>query len=269
MRLGHLDRLRRSLYARVHDRTSLQASSSAIVFAPHQDDETLGCGGTIIRKAQAGSRVECVFMTDGSGSHKRLMGAEELRRQRQAEARAALETLGLPSQSARFLDFPDGRLAEHHGPAVKEVVALLKNTRPEEVFVPYRADVHPDHEATWRIVIEAIHHAQLSVQVFEYPVWFWNQWPWVSWKVRCNRAAVKSAGKSLKASLAAFRDFRTGFLVSGLLPQKRMALDQYLSQMTPFLPGVKWHTLSNVSGGVFLSYFFQDYEIFHCWRPSP
>jgi hypothetical protein len=45
----------------------------AIIFAPHQDDETLGCGGTIIRKKQAGANLQIVFMTDGCRSHAHLM----------------------------------------------------------------------------------------------------------------------------------------------------------------------------------------------------
>jgi LmbE family N-acetylglucosaminyl deacetylase len=271
VRLKRLDRLRSSLYSRVRNVTGLRAGSSAIVFAPHQDDETLACGGTIILKGQVGSRVECVFMTDGSTSHSLFMCPEALRRQRQAEARAAAGTLGLPSQSLRFLDFPDGRLNEYEGTAVTEVVAILKSIRPDEVFVPHRADGTPDHEATWRIVTEATRRAQLSVHVFEYPVWFWNQWPWVSWNLACDREAFKAAAKVLKASLglAAFRHFRTGFLVSEVLPRKRRALEQYVSQMTPLTPGVKWPTLSEVSSGEFLNCFFQEYEIFRHWRLGP
>src|SRR5207248_577693 len=41
---------------------------SAIVFAPHQDDEVLGCGGTIVRKLRAGADVTVVFLTDGSAA---------------------------------------------------------------------------------------------------------------------------------------------------------------------------------------------------------
>ena len=39
-------------------------SDACIVFAPHQDDETLGSGGTIIQKKRKGADVKIVFMTD-------------------------------------------------------------------------------------------------------------------------------------------------------------------------------------------------------------
>jgi LmbE family N-acetylglucosaminyl deacetylase len=44
--------------------TSL-TEKSILVFAPHPDDETLGCGGTIANRVREGHEVEIFFMTDG------------------------------------------------------------------------------------------------------------------------------------------------------------------------------------------------------------
>ena len=38
----------------------------ALVIAPHADDETFGCGGTIYKLAEAGSEVHVVIMADDS-----------------------------------------------------------------------------------------------------------------------------------------------------------------------------------------------------------
>ncbi len=85
-------------------------SSSAVVFAPHPDDETLGCGGMILQKNQVGARVRIVFMTDGSQSHARFLAPAELARLRQEEARAAGKALGVDEDDLFFLGFPDGEL---------------------------------------------------------------------------------------------------------------------------------------------------------------
>ena len=37
-----------------------------LIFAAHQDDETIGCGASIKKWTDAGSDVEVVFMTDGA-----------------------------------------------------------------------------------------------------------------------------------------------------------------------------------------------------------
>jgi LmbE family N-acetylglucosaminyl deacetylase len=234
------------------------------VFAPHQDDETLGCGGTIILKRQAGTPVTVVFMTDGSTSHKRFMDEGELRRLRKAEALEAAEVLGVSSQGVHFLDFPDGRLARFHEAAVSQVLALLNRQQPDEVFVPYHRDGTPDHEATYRIVVEAMRKSALTLHLHEYPVWLWNQWPWVSLNLACSREAARAVWRAIRSGfgLAFFREFRSGVLVSEVLARKREALARHRSQTSVLKPGVGWPTLSDVSHGQFLSCFFQKYELY-------
>ena len=83
-------RLRRFYHRIARDRarflTEDALKRSAIVFAPHPDDETLGCGGTIIKKRQAGAKISIVFMTDGRTSHGHLMDINELTTRRVEEA---------------------------------------------------------------------------------------------------------------------------------------------------------------------------------------
>jgi hypothetical protein len=66
---------RAALGKRRNVRDDLSLRRSAVVFAPHPDDETLGCGGTIVRKIRAGARVRLVVMTDGGSSHRELLPA--------------------------------------------------------------------------------------------------------------------------------------------------------------------------------------------------
>ena len=72
-------------------------AASAIVFSPHQDDETLGCGGTIARKKEAGAEVKVVFMTDGSLSHHRFIAQDELIELRQQSNKGCTE-IGINSR---------------------------------------------------------------------------------------------------------------------------------------------------------------------------
>ena len=85
----------------------------ALVFAPHQDDEVLGCGGTILSKIAAGADVRCVFLTDGSASHRGLLARDELVALRRREALAAGGILGLAADRITFLGLPDGDLERH------------------------------------------------------------------------------------------------------------------------------------------------------------
>ena len=46
---------------------------NVIIFSPHPDDETLGCGGTIAKKVKEGYQVKIVFMTDGRNAFSKIL----------------------------------------------------------------------------------------------------------------------------------------------------------------------------------------------------
>ena len=259
-----IEQLKRQVQRRVRDETNARVARSAVVFAPHQDDETLGCGGTMILKCRSGTPLSCVFMTDGATSHQAFIDPVELRRLRKKEALDATALIGMSSKDVHFWDFPDGRLESSHDEAVKRVIALLDVVRPAEVYVPYRRDGTPDHEATYRIAVEAISRTGRRTELLEYLVWFWNRWPWVSFRLEARRRTLRTVREALDAGLGleVARKFRTGVFVAPLLEQKRQALSQHRSQMTSLQPGSAWPTLADVSNGEFLDCFFQEFEIF-------
>lgn len=178
----------------------------------------------------------------------------------------AAAVLGLSTEDVHFLDHPDGKLASFHAAAVSTVLDLLDRYRPEEVYVPYHEDGVRDHEATQAIVREAAKQAGRATEICEYPVWSWNQWPWVPLWSRGDGNAGASLLRNVRAGLGLrlFRDCNSGVFVGDLLERKRLALAQYRSQMTILRPGTAWPTLHGVSGGAFLECFFSDYEIFCC-----
>jgi LmbE family N-acetylglucosaminyl deacetylase len=243
----------------------------AMVFAPHQDDETLGCGGTIIKKRKSGAGVHLVFMCDGTHSHARLIKPAQLKEIRNREAVAAAQVLGLSAQDVSFLDFKEMKLAQFEEPAIERVTELLRLHRPEEVFVPYFDDVHVDHLATNRILHAALRRYGNAVTVNEYPVWFWSCWPWVSLHIRASKEAVKSFLRTVSSGVGfqGLRDFRCSVYVGDVLEQKRAALEEHKSQVTRLRPETAWPILSDVSDGEWLERFFQPYEVFHRYTFSP
>ena len=259
-------RFRRQIHDGLRDETRERANTSAMVFAPHQDDETLGCGGTLVLKRRAGAPVALVFMTDGSTSHRRFMKEEQLRSLRKTEARNAAAVLGLSLEDVHFLDLPDGGLKRFHADAVSRVLDLLNRYCPAEVYVPYRSDGMPDHESTYAVVVEALGKAGRPTEICEYPIWFWNQWPWVPMEWKYGGDGVREIFRALWAcfALRQFREFRSGVYVGDVLERKMQALAQHRSQMTVLIPGTAWPTLEDISAGEFLRCFFQEYEVFSC-----
>ena len=242
-------------------------SRAAIVFAPHPDDETLGCGGTILKKRAAGATVTTVFMTDGRRSHRHLMTEDELAAIRSAEARAASRALGV--QDSVLLGFPDTGLTAAQAEAVPRVAAILAEREPDEVYVPYYREPPADHVATRDIVLAALREVARPVTVYEYPVWFWDSWPWTPMPRGRDRIR-RYWRQSGTATLGLLRgELRWAVPVGDVLEGKRAALELHASQMRPLRPDVKWPVLADVANGEWLARFFQPEERFYRYEFRP
>ena len=85
-------------------------SKKIIIFAPHPDDETLGCGGTIAKRISEGYEVFVVVMTDGRYAFMNVLDIdsdptpEELKEIRKEEVKRATGILGVPEENLVFLD---------------------------------------------------------------------------------------------------------------------------------------------------------------------
>ncbi len=100
----------------------LRSDARIVVFAPHPDDETLGCAGLILQARSAGRPVTIVFLTNGDGFRE---GVEHEYRElrvtaddhvrfgvlRRAEALAAAVKLGVSAENVIFLGYPDRGLS--------------------------------------------------------------------------------------------------------------------------------------------------------------
>ena len=89
-----------------------------LIFAPHEDDETLGQGGLIQRALAQGMAVHVVIETNGDGNmfatmeefRKAFPAAKDYIRMgdiRQQESLAALKVLGVLKENVTFLSYPD------------------------------------------------------------------------------------------------------------------------------------------------------------------
>jgi len=147
-----------------------------IVFAPHPDDETLGCGGTIAKKIAEGYEVIVVVMTDGRNSLFKDLGIEsdpspeELKEIRKDEVKRATKILGLRVENLLFLDFVDGTLDKCESEAQDKVTKILRDNTPLETYYPHEKDCHPDHRATNRIVRNVIGKNRVLVTKWRYMI---------------------------------------------------------------------------------------------------
>lgn len=230
---------------------------SALVVAPHADDETLGCGGTIIRKLAAGARVHVAYMTDNAG----LDRDPQLSTRRRQEALLACAKLGIAESNVHFLDFPDGGLSACVSRAKERVSELLGSLHPEQVYMPYRHDGHADHEASHRAAFDACRESGARVAIYEYVVWGLYHWPWYSLPLTRDYARKVLATNTVKYALglrvAAGYARAVSVEIASVRAQKLQALHSHDSQMGP---------LSGVGKGEFMRVHLCDHETFRHTR---
>ena len=255
------DRFRRKI-AQITPLSNQDLAASAIVFSPHQDDETLGCGGTILRKRETGADVKIVFMTDGSRSHHRFIPEDKLIILRQQEAVAAAKILGVAAEDIVFLNFPDGELAQKFDRAIALVRKLLQQDRPQQVFIPYIRETHPDHLATYQVVVSALNKLTQQVAVYEYPLWYWHHFPWTQVGAKDSRFAHLKASIKAKWGSQLLQEFNYRVDIEAVKTQKRQALAEHRTQIKPLVNDPDWGLLQDIADGEWLECFFQTQEIF-------
>lgn len=123
---------------------------TTLVFAPHNDDELLGAGGTIIKLVKNGYDITVCEVT--SGPSFQVI---------QAEALNAHKTMGV--KNSVFLNFPSCKLEEIPKTQINDAFCkVVRDTKPEIVLLPHYGDMHLDH----RWVAEA---AMVAVRPLEAP----------------------------------------------------------------------------------------------------
>jgi bacillithiol biosynthesis deacetylase BshB1 len=124
-----------------------------LAIAAHRDDVEQTCGGTLLTAAQRGQRVGILDLTQGE------MGTRGTADERGREAEDAAKILGAVWRSA--LDIPDGRVENTWENKLK-VTAVIRETRPRVVILPYWKGRHPDHYTTSVLGYEACFLAGLA-----------------------------------------------------------------------------------------------------------
>lgn len=116
-----------------------------LVIAPHPDDESIGCGGCIIKHVRHGSRVKVIFLTDGQkGDFDNIFG-DGYTEKRLDSAVRALTALGV--KEYEFLRFEDRGLYQVRDRVFSRTRRIVDAFRPGIIYVTSPYEANPDHRA--------------------------------------------------------------------------------------------------------------------------
>jgi LmbE family N-acetylglucosaminyl deacetylase len=141
---------------------------SMLVVAPHQDDESIGCGGALALQVRAKASACVVMLTDGAEGHADLgFERQALSALRNEVSRRAAAVIGMAPPT--FLNHGD--LAGEARQATSELQSVLKERRVDAVFIPFFLDAHAEHRTANYILADALSGIEWDVRVLCYEVW--------------------------------------------------------------------------------------------------
>jgi len=152
-----------------------QEKERFLFISPHDDDVVLGGGLMILSALREKVPVHVAVVTDGSMgycSRKQRATISEIRKE---ETFAAFKVFGVPKKNILWLGFPDNQLWRFQGrrPATEDdpvqsggytglqqvFTGILRRVRPNQVFLPTSADLHPDHVLVHQELLISCFHA--------------------------------------------------------------------------------------------------------------
>ena len=141
---------------------NIKENDKILVVAPHQDDETIGCGGLL---AMYGKKCDVLLLTDGRlGNAKMYKDLDELVKIRNNELDKTCKIVSV--NKITRLPIQNEQLTKH--------IDIVKNVDIKEydyIFIPYRKDMHPDHKVCYKIFKSMISSQKAKAQLIEYEVW--------------------------------------------------------------------------------------------------
>jgi len=128
--------------------------NKVLVFAVHPDDETLGCGGSLLKHKADGDEIHWLICTKADSDSAFYQKREE-------EITLVADEYGF--STIQRLDFKAMCVDQYSVSALIEQISKVMNTvKPNVVYLPFHNDVHSDH----RRIFEA---AYSCTKNFRYP----------------------------------------------------------------------------------------------------
>jgi len=132
--------------------------NKVLVIAVHPDDETLGCGGTLLKHKKNGDEIHWLIATDikeSQGFKKEIID------QRKEEIVKVATSYNF--DSVHNLNLSTMRVDEYNmSDLIGKISTIINEVKPNIIYLPFKSDVHSDH----RHIFDAAYSCTKS---FRYP----------------------------------------------------------------------------------------------------
>jgi len=139
-----------------------KTKNKILVIVAHADDETIGCGGTLLKHRDAGDEIKIIFMTDGVGARTSPLKPNDVANSKvtkEVEHRLRCQKMvcGILKVSQYYnYDFPDNRMDQVALIDVaQKIEPILSAYRPTIIYTHHGGDLNVDHRIVHQATITA------------------------------------------------------------------------------------------------------------------
>lgn len=128
--------------------------NKVLVVAVHPDDETLGCGGTLLKHKFQGDQINWLICTGLNKNHTYY-------KTREKEINKVSNLYNF--NSIHRLPFETTKLDQYNrNDIIEKISKIIKKIKPNIIYLPFAGDIHSDH----KIIFETSYSC---TKIFRYP----------------------------------------------------------------------------------------------------
>ncbi len=145
---------------------NIQDFKTVLVISPHQDDESIGCGGLLHKLSDLKAQIHVVYTTNGA---QQLKGTspEDVAMLRNEEAKKALEFVGGHFHQLDISNMKPRVNVDH----IEELSQLIHQLNPDLILIPWFLDYPIKHRLSNHMLYFAYHlNAWSDCQIWGYQV---------------------------------------------------------------------------------------------------
>lgn len=167
---------------------------TVLVLSPHTDDGEFGCGGSVARFLEEGSKVVFAAFSICRESVPKGYPDDILK----TEMLHSMDYFGISEEGRVIFDYPVRHLREHRQEILDDMIRLDKKYHPDLVFMPSIQDIHQDHHTI----------AEEAMRAFKRTTLLGYEVPWNNYSFH-NQAYIKLDDNHMKKKIGALSCYET------------------------------------------------------------
>ena len=138
-----------------------------LIISPHQDDESIGMGGTILKLKENNCYIKVLYITDGRLDRENL-DENEISKVRIKEAEKALKILGVDEFS--YLKCKNCEVMDNIENISYELIPIIEEKDYDRIYTTALSEYHKDHRGATIALSKALEKCDFSGKIYLYEI---------------------------------------------------------------------------------------------------